>query len=94
MVTRIIQVGLGVRGDIWSRIIREHDRVKVVGYVDLPLDVAKQKALSWNQSEVPCFSDLNDALESVESEGVSYFSVFFQFTFSLSFIYFKLYTHL
>ena len=70
MTIRFVQIGIGVRGTTWARIIREDPRAEVVGYVDLRTDIARQKADSWGQESVPCFSDLKEALEAVEADAV------------------------
>lgn len=70
MTIRFIQVGVGVRGTHWSRVIREDPRATVAAYVDLRLDVARQKAAEWGRTDVPCFADLAEALESTEADAV------------------------
>ena len=70
MTVRFIQVGVGVRGTHWARVIRDDSRATVVAYVDLRLDIARQKAAEWHQANVPCFADLSEALETVEADAV------------------------
>lgn len=70
MTISFIQVGLGVRGIHWARVIRENPQAVVAAYVDLRLDVAHQKALEWGQPDVPCFADLAEALDSTEADAV------------------------
>jgi predicted dehydrogenase len=69
-ILRFIQVGVGVRGTHWARVIREDPRATVVAYVDLRLDVAQQKAVEWGQPDVPCYTDLAEALGSIEADAV------------------------
>jgi predicted dehydrogenase len=70
MTIRIIQVGVGVRGAHWARVISQDDRATVVAYVDLRLEVARQKAIEWGQPETPCFANLAEALAAVECDAV------------------------
>lgn len=70
MTIRIIQVGVGVRGAHWARVIGQDDRATVVAYVDLRLEVARQKAIEWGQPKTPCFAHLAEAVAAVECDAV------------------------
>jgi predicted dehydrogenase len=70
MTIRFIQVGVGVRGTHWAQVIRADPQAVVAAYVDLRLDVAQQKAVKWGQPDVPCFTDLAEALDSIEADAV------------------------
>ena len=70
MTTRFIQVGVGVRGTHWARVIQDDPRATVAAYVDLRLDVARQKATAWGQPDTPCYASLDEALNSVACEAV------------------------
>lgn len=70
MTIRFIQVGVGVRGSHWAKVIRDDPRATVVAYVDLREAVARDKAAVWGQADVPCFADLDTALKAVDSDAV------------------------
>ena len=70
MTIRFIQVGVGVRGTHWAQVIRDDPRATVAAYVDVRLDIARQKARDWGQPDTPCFATLAEALNSVASEAV------------------------
>ena len=70
MTVRFIQVGVGVRGSHWATVIRAEPRATTVAYVDLRLDIARQKAIAWNQAHIPCFSTLSEALTSIKADAV------------------------
>jgi predicted dehydrogenase len=69
MTIRIVQVGTGVRGVQWARVIREDPRTANVAYVRQRVDLARQQVREWGE-EVPCFADLDQALETVEADAV------------------------
>jgi predicted dehydrogenase len=70
MTIRFIQVGVGVRGAQWARVIRENPQTTIAAYVDIRLEDARQKAAAWGQPEIPCFADLGEALQAVECDAV------------------------
>jgi predicted dehydrogenase len=70
MSVRFTQVGIGVRGTHWAKVIRDEPRAEVVAYVDLRVDKARKKAREWGQETVPCFANLSEALKSVDSDAV------------------------
>lgn len=66
--TRVLLVGVGARGKIWSRLLNEEPSVEVVGYVDL-LD----ENLTWAQEryDAPpdmCYRDMSQALRDRRPE--------------------------
>ncbi|HQG08949.1 MAG TPA: Gfo/Idh/MocA family oxidoreductase [Dysgonamonadaceae bacterium] len=66
---RIIQVGLGVRGIQWADVIRKHPDTTVVAYVRRQVDLARKQVAEWGET-VPCFSTLDEALDSVTADAV------------------------
>jgi myo-inositol 2-dehydrogenase / D-chiro-inositol 1-dehydrogenase len=69
MTIRIVQVGLGVRGIQWARVIREDPRTLNVAYVRQRVDVARAQVKEWGE-DAPCFASLEDALEDVRADAV------------------------
>ena len=69
MTLQIIQVGTGVRGEQWAKVIREDPRVKNVAYVRRNVDLARQQIKDWGE-DVPCFADLDTALDEVRADAV------------------------
>ncbi len=71
MTIRIIQVGMGVRGRQWAKVIRDDPRAENVAYVRNRVDRAKNDLAAWGEPEnTPCFGDLNEALDQVEADVV------------------------
>jgi len=70
MTIRFIQVGMGVRGAQWARVIREDPRAQNVAYVRQRVEIAKKQVVEWGEADVPCFSTLDEALESVSADAV------------------------
>ena len=55
---RTLLVGLGPRGQIWSRLLHEEPLTEVIGYVDVDpanLDRARER---WGVANEVCFSNL------------------------------------
>ncbi|HRY21417.1 MAG TPA: hypothetical protein P5198_07895, partial [Flexilinea sp.] len=69
MMIRIIQVGLGVRGIQWADVIRKHPDTTVVAYVRRNVEMARKQVAEWGDT-VPCFSTLEEALNSVRADAV------------------------
>jgi predicted dehydrogenase len=67
---RIVQVGVGVRGETWARIIRDDPNAEVVGYVARRLPALKQRVAEFGDEGVPCFDDLPQALDETEPEAM------------------------
>src|SRR5260221_14343608 len=70
MPLRFIQVGVGVRGSHWARVFRDNPDTVIVAYVDLNENLARERAKEWGQSDIPCFTDLAQALQLVECDAV------------------------
>lgn len=64
---RILQVGLGNRGNMWGEIIRRRADVVHSGVVDIS---AERIAAYHHDPEVPTFMDLRQALAASESDAV------------------------
>ena len=58
MTIRVAQVGMGVRGVQWTRVIREDPRTVNVAYICQHVDLAREQVKAWGE-DVPCFSDLD-----------------------------------
>ena len=69
MTIRIVQVGMGVRGVQWARVIREDPRTVNVAYVRQRVDLAREQVKAWGE-DAPCFSDLDEALDAVKADAV------------------------
>lgn len=67
---RFVQVGVGVRGEQWARVIREDPHAEVVGFVARRLPVLKQRVAKFGDEGVPCFTDLSQALDETEPDAV------------------------
>ena len=59
---KIVQVGVGVRGGQWARVIQEAPAATAVAYVDLRFS-GSEGALDGNG--VPCYNDLAQALDEI-----------------------------
>lgn len=70
MSVRIVQVGMGVRGVQWARVIREDPRTTNVAYVRQRVDLARQQVVEWGEGNVPCFTNLGEALDTVKADAV------------------------
>ncbi len=70
MTLRIVQVGMGVRGVQWAKVIRENPRTTNVAYVRQRVDLARQQVAEWGEGNVPCFADLGEALDAVKADAV------------------------
>ena len=68
MTTRIVQVGLGVRGAQWANVIRDIPDCEVVAFVARNVDRLKQRASELGFGSIPCFDDLSMALDTQEAE--------------------------
>ena len=70
MTIKIIQVGMGVRGEQWAQVIREDPRTENVAYVRNRVALAKQTLKEWGEPEVPCFATLEEAFQQVKADAV------------------------
>jgi len=66
MNARVVQVGLGVRGVQWAKVIRTTPSCDVVAFVARNLDRLQQRASDLGFASVPCYDDLSQALDDVE----------------------------
>jgi predicted dehydrogenase len=69
MTIRIVQVGTGVRGVQWARVIRENPNTVNVAYVRQRVEIARRQVSEWGE-DAPCFANLNEALEQVQADAV------------------------
>jgi len=67
MKARIVQVGLGVRGVQWAKVIRAIPSCNVVAFVARNLGRLQQRASDLGFASVPCYDDLPQALDDVEA---------------------------
>jgi predicted dehydrogenase len=67
---RVLQVGVGVRGATWARIIREEPNATIVGYVSRRLPVLKQRVAEFGDEGVPCFNNLVQALDETKPDAL------------------------
>ena len=67
---RIVQMGVGVRGEKWAQIIREEPNSVNVGYVARRLPVLKQRVAEFGEEGVPCFNDFSQALDETQPDAV------------------------
>ncbi len=65
--TRVLQLGLGARGRLWSRVVRESPLAIPVGYVD-PRPQAREWAAEHCEPGIPVFADVERALSGVTSD--------------------------
>ena len=70
MTIRIIQVGMGVRGEQWAQVIREDPRTENVAYVRNRVDLAKQTLKEWGENDVPCYATLEEAFAHIKADAV------------------------
>ena len=54
MTTRIVQVGLGVRGAEWVNVIRDTPGCEIVAFVARNMDRLKRRAGELGCASVPC----------------------------------------
>jgi predicted dehydrogenase len=67
---RLIQVGAGMMGHAWLNVISRSPDARLVGLVDLNLEVAHRAAAAAGFSDVPMASTLEDVLGRVEADAV------------------------
>jgi predicted dehydrogenase len=70
MTIRFLQVGMGVRGAQWAKVLRRHPEAVNVAYVRPELDIARRQVVEWGEPDVPCFDDMQQALEAVKPDAV------------------------
>lgn len=57
-----------MRGGHWARVLRDDPRCQVTGFVDLQVEVARGRAVEFGYDNIPCFADLETALDTVTSD--------------------------
>lgn len=70
MTVRILQVGMGVRGEQWSQVIRSHPGAVNIGYMRPELEIAKSQVVAWGEPDVPCFDNLEQAIVTLKPDMV------------------------
>jgi predicted dehydrogenase len=70
MTLKILQVGMGVRGAQWAKVVRRHPAAENVAYMRPELDVARKQMIEWGEPDVPCFDDMERAIEAVRPDAV------------------------
>jgi len=68
MSTNILQVGLGVRGKQWAKVISEDKESRLVGFVSRSMDRLKSTASEIGMSRISCFDDLEQAIDETEAD--------------------------
>ncbi len=67
---RIIQVGAGLMGRAWLRVIGQSTDVRLVGVADLDLDTAQHSASDAGFTDVAVATTLDELLNQVEADAV------------------------
>jgi len=67
MKAKIVQVGLGVRGATWARVIRATPSCDVVAFVARNVGRLQKRASELGFASVPCYDNLPQALDEVEA---------------------------
>lgn len=70
MAIRGVQVGMGVRGEQWAKVINQDSRIENVGYVRRRVEKAPGTFEKWGVPAAPCFSDLEEALKTLKPDVV------------------------
>jgi myo-inositol 2-dehydrogenase / D-chiro-inositol 1-dehydrogenase len=65
---RIVQVGLGVRGLQWEKVIKETANAEIVAFVARSVERLRLTAVKIGRRGIPCYSDLETALEEQEAD--------------------------
>jgi predicted dehydrogenase len=67
---RLVQVGAGLMGRAWLRVIGESSDVRLVGLADLDLDTAQRSAADAGIADVAVAATLEELLGQVEADAV------------------------
>jgi predicted dehydrogenase len=67
---RLIQVGAGLMGRAWLRVIGQSPDVRLVGLVDLDLDTAQRSAADAGFTDITVAATLEKLLDQVEADAV------------------------
>lgn len=70
MTIRFVQVGMGVRGAQWAKVVRRHSGAENVAYVRPELEIARKQVVEWGEPDVPCFNDIEQAIEATHPDAV------------------------
>lgn len=68
MQARIVQVGLGVRGAQWAKVIKETPHAEIVAFVARNQERLRKRARELGFDGTPCFADLSSALRRVQAD--------------------------
>lgn len=68
---RFIQIGCGARAEMWDKVVfRNPELMTTVAYVNRTLDKARRFSEYHPELNIPYFSDIKQAMDSVEADGV------------------------
>ncbi|NLE77644.1 MAG: Gfo/Idh/MocA family oxidoreductase [Chloroflexi bacterium] len=67
---RFVQIGVGVRGRQWSRVVREEPGAQMVGYVARRKEVLEAQVKAFGDEGVACFTDLAQALDETKPDAL------------------------
>lgn len=67
MSIRILQLGMGVRGEQWAEIIRKNPDTENVGYFDINLEFGRKQLAKWGE-DVPIYNDLEEAASALKPD--------------------------
>ncbi len=70
MAVRSLQVGMGVRGEQWAKVIHDDARIENVGYVRRRADLAEEALRTWKVPQAPCYANLEEALKALKPDVV------------------------
>ncbi len=69
MTMRVIQVGLGVRGIQWAKVMKRHPDTEIVAYVRSRVELARKQVEEWGEN-TPCFRTMEEAFAAVKADTV------------------------
>ena len=65
---KVVQIGVGGFGRVWTQLLSEYPGVDLVALVDVDEDTLIESAALTNVTADRCFTDLPDAFEVVTAE--------------------------
>jgi len=68
MPKRVLQVGVGARGQTWDKVIRQSELTEPAGYVDVSQDALNRMKEKYPEESVACFTDLDEALRETKPD--------------------------
>ena len=68
MPLRTLLVGVGARGKVWARLLREEPLTETVGYVDLDAENLRWAQQRFDAADSTCFDNLADALRLLKPD--------------------------